>query len=158
MLLAGDFCSSGCSEHCVLACWWDGYAKGFNGKKNVNKHVNETNTQLFWIFSFTCCRLLSLVPLCPAKIMLCVDTNWIPDMLRCVLEKKRPVEMCITPLMFDALYQSCVPVRSAWCQFKGTHALYVCETLHTDLICLNWVFWVLDRSPFSQNCCNETII
>lgn len=62
MLLAGDFCSPGCSEHCVLARWWDGYAKGFNGKKNARQ---QPNTHLFWIFpsvvaasSHYCCVLL----------------------------------------------------------------------------------------------------
>lgn len=103
VLLAGHFCSPGCPEHCVPACWRDGIAKGFIGKKSVIQQTIEckqTHSSCLPLSLFIICCHLSFT--CPVR-KLCVSSNWIPDTLRCVWKRKgwaRCLSCCCCLMLF----------------------------------------------------------
>lgn len=134
MLLAGDFCSPGCPEHCVLACWWDGFAKGFNGKKNASQQTWKCNQIHLLALSLSC-----------KKHALHRNTLNSRYAQVCTVEEKAGWD----------LYH----VAAVWCSLSelpfalldvNSKAPYVCENLDTDFIRLNWVFCILGQGPFSQ--------
>lgn len=128
-MLADHFGSPGCPEHCVPACRRDGNAQGFIGKKSASQQSCECKQsvpQIFCLFSSFVAASLSLVPsasIASVQIEFQIRSG--------VCGKEKVGEMSIMLLLFDALYQSCTR-RSARGQFKGAHALYVCETLEAN--------------------------